>query len=148
MLHSQTLLNLELILLVSKPFGIIPLFWQIAIRNYSSVFHFSELLLFGAIHDCGKFFVINPFIDKTVSELFLFGTIPSCQFYDIVYVDAADSCNSLEFLLDTTTSTRQWNIKVTQISCFDELRPPSGCTQYFYGSTGTFKVMEFKLLII
>jgi len=57
-----------------------------------------------------------------------------------VYADASDSCNTIDFQLGTnnigtTIPTRQWNIKITQISCMDVNRSPSGCTQYRYGST-------------
>jgi len=57
-----------------------------------------------------------------------------------MYADASSSCNQLNFQLGnagvgTTIPTRQWNIKITQISCYDTNLPPSGCTQYFYGPT-------------
>jgi len=57
-----------------------------------------------------------------------------------LYADASPSCNTLDFQLGstavgTTIATRSWNIKVTQISCLDANKAPSGCTQYFFGST-------------
>lgn len=54
-----------------------------------------------------------------------------------MYVDASEECNTLDFNFGsaTTTSIRQFSIKVTQVSCDSELLPPEGCTQFFYGST-------------
>ena len=62
----------------------------------------------------------------------------------LVYVDASSACNQLAFALGTTsTSNRQWSIKVTQFSCdFDNLAPV-GCTQYHYG-TDQGQVMSFN----
>jgi hypothetical protein len=34
--------------------------------------------------------------------------------------------------------------QVTQISCFDKNRAPSGCTQYFYGTSATGMIMSFN----
>jgi len=64
-----------------------------------------------------------------------------------VYIDAgnlpADTA-SLTFTMDTTTtSNRQWEIKVTQIKCNAELRAPDGCLQYFVGITGRFTTFNF-----
>ena len=54
-----------------------------------------------------------------------------------MYVDASDDCNTLDFHIGSasSTTTRQFAIKVTQIACDSELLAPEGCTQYFYGST-------------
>ena len=64
-----------------------------------------------------------------------------------VYVDASDSCNQLAFILGTTsTTTRQWSIKVTQYSCTFNNLAPSGCTQYFFGTdaaSGTVSSFNF-----
>jgi hypothetical protein len=52
-----------------------------------------------------------------------------------MYVDATSSfCNSLSFGLGTTTtSTRSWEIRVSQFECDYNNLAPQGCTQYFYG---------------
>lgn len=74
-------------------------------------------------------------------------------FYNViflVYVDASrGDCNDLVFQLggdpvDADAINRRWNIKVTQYSCdFDNLAP-SGCDQYFFGSsTGLVQTFNF-----
>jgi len=53
-----------------------------------------------------------------------------------MYVDASEACNTLSFQLGTTSSpTRSWTIKVSQYSADFNNLAPSGCTQYFFGST-------------
>jgi len=57
-----------------------------------------------------------------------------------MYAEASDSCNTLDFQLGptgigATIPTRQWNIRISQISCLDANKAPAGCTQWFYGST-------------
>jgi len=57
-----------------------------------------------------------------------------------MYAETSDSCNTLDFQLGptgigTTIPTRQWNIRITQISCFDANKAPAGCTQWFFGTT-------------
>ena len=58
----------------------------------------------------------------------------------LVYVEASDSCNELNFQLGasanglTAVATRSFNIKVSQILCDSELLAPEGCVQYYYGS--------------
>ena len=67
----------------------------------------------------------------------------------LVYVDANDNCNMLNFNLGnnglgTGIATRSWSIKVTQYACgFSNLAPP-GCTQYFFGDDhGTVQTFNF-----
>merc|ERR1712117_168337 len=62
-----------------------------------------------------------------------------------MYVDVScTDCIDLGFQLGPGGATRQWSIKVTQISCNDENRAPEGCTQYYYGSdTGTIQTYNF-----
>jgi hypothetical protein len=57
-------------------------------------------------------------------------------------------CNDLNFQLgssavSTTIPNRQWSIKVTQIACDSPMRAPDGCTQYFFGDTGTVQTYNF-----
>lgn len=53
-------------------------------------------------------------------------------FFNLVYIDASNDCNTLAFQL-AGMGTRMWEIKVTQYSCeFSNLAPP-GCLQYYYG---------------
>ena len=57
-----------------------------------------------------------------------------------VYYDAADDCNNLNFQFGSTLlgqdakASRQFDIKISQISCESELLAPTGCTQYFTGA--------------
>merc|ERR1712061_6687 len=51
---------------------------------------------------------------------------------------------SLAFTFATTASTtRTWDIKVTQIPCAASYRPSSGCLQYHQGLTGRFTSFNF-----
>jgi len=50
-------------------------------------------------------------------------------------VEADDNCNTLSFDWSSST-TRSWNIRVSQISCEARWKPPEGCLQYFTGTTG------------
>jgi hypothetical protein len=62
-----------------------------------------------------------------------------------IYVDASASCNVVMFDIGTadTTSTRVWDIKVTQYNCGDTKGGPPGCLQYFTGTTGRFSSFNF-----
>jgi len=66
-----------------------------------------------------------------------------------MYVDSSDQCNELSMLLGTTAvgttlATRSWTIRVTQLECGSDNLPPSGCTQYFFGSdTGTVSTYNY-----
>merc|ERR1712223_696004 len=68
-----------------------------------------------------------------------------------MYVEAdKDRCNLMRFSFGdattvvanqvtntrgvTTTATRSWDITITQIECSSVLRPPTGCTKYWYGA--------------
>ena len=67
-----------------------------------------------------------------------------------VYYDASEECNSLDFQFGNSAvgvasvATRSFSIKVSQISCNDENLPPMGCTQYYYGTSGTNVVRSFN----
>ncbi len=49
-----------------------------------------------------------------------------------MYVDSGH-CNQLIFNIGHENFIRNWNIKVTQLSCDDRNLAPKGCTKYFYG---------------
>jgi len=61
-----------------------------------------------------------------------------------VYLEASDACNELSFQIGTqalgitAAATRNFNIKVSQISCNSELLAPEGCVQYYYDSPTNF----------
>ena len=57
-----------------------------------------------------------------------------------MYVDSSQACNDLTFLLgdtgiDTSLVTRSWSVRVTQLECGSNALAPSGCVQYYYGSS-------------
>jgi len=58
-------------------------------------------------------------------------------------LEADDSCNALTFVWTGSSTTRKWNIKISQISCYEPWKAPEGCTQYFTGSTGTVKSYNY-----
>lgn len=65
-----------------------------------------------------------------------------------MYTDASNSCNTLSFQLGqtgigTTLATRQWNIKISQISCLSQWLPPPGCTQYFTGTSNVINSYNY-----
>lgn len=51
---------------------------------------------------------------------------------------------TLAFTFATTTSTsRTWEVKATQIPCGSISKPPDGCLQYHIGQTGRFQTFNF-----
>ncbi|XP_059096772.1 uncharacterized protein LOC131891258 [Tigriopus californicus] len=66
-----------------------------------------------------------------------------------IYLDASPSCNDLVFQFGGTSSgasfaNRDWFIKIIQISCDDPDLPPQGCTQYFTGSSGIVRTLNYN----
>ena len=49
-------------------------------------------------------------------------------------VGAKDDCNQLNFLW-TSSTTRAWDIRISQISCTAAWRPPEDCMQWFTGTS-------------
>ena len=55
-----------------------------------------------------------------------------------LYVElTGESCAELSLSQGTISSTREWDITISQIVCPDVSAPPLGCAQYFTGTTGT-----------
>ncbi|CAB4055737.1 unnamed protein product [Lepeophtheirus salmonis] len=55
---------------------------------------------------------------------------------------------ALNFDTADVTTTRSWDIKVTQVACDDTLSlPPDGCLQYFTGLSGNVKSYNFGVLL-
>jgi len=56
-----------------------------------------------------------------------------------MWVPASDSCNQIHIDIDTgsTTTTRKWQIKVTQYECGNMMAPEQDCLQYHTASEGT-----------
>merc|ERR1712018_361885 len=44
----------------------------------------------------------------------------------------------------TTSSARQWEIKVTQVPCYSPARQPDGCLQYHTGIAGRIETFNFQ----
>jgi len=63
-----------------------------------------------------------------------------------MYVPAADSCNTLNanFGSASTAGTTAFTIKVTQVPCNSKMLAPSGCLQYYTGSTGTISTYNYN----
>ena len=55
-----------------------------------------------------------------------------------MWVPASDSCNQINIDIDTgtTSTTRKWQIKVTQYECGNLMMPEQNCLQYHTASTG------------
>jgi hypothetical protein len=64
-----------------------------------------------------------------------------------IYVDSSAECNVVSFGIGAgdTTSTRAWDIKVTQYNCDDPKGGPTGCLQYFTGMSGTVSSFNFPI---
>ena len=64
-----------------------------------------------------------------------------------MWVPASDSCVTLNIDIDTasTSTTRSWNIKVTQYECGNLMAPEENCLQYHTASTGfnIFKIQTY-----
>ena len=65
-----------------------------------------------------------------------------------MYIPACDtnSCNILtaNFGAASTAGTSAFTIKVTQIECSSKNLAPSGCLQYFTGTTGTINTYNYN----
>jgi len=57
-----------------------------------------------------------------------------------MFVPASSQCNQINIDIDTgsTTTTRLWQIKVTQYECGNLMAPEQDCLQYLTASSGTF----------
>ena len=55
-----------------------------------------------------------------------------------MYVPASDGCNQVNIDIDTgsTSTTRKWQIKVTQYECGNMKAPEQDCLQYHTAATG------------
>ena len=68
------------------------------------------------------------------------------KFNTLVILDATDGCTLAVFAL-RGTSTRNWDIRVTQYTMTGRLAGPPGCLQYFTG-TGTGTVARWSFLLL
>ena len=63
-----------------------------------------------------------------------------------VYMDMGNQNSNtatVAFTFSGTSTTRQWDIKVTQIPCHGSTKPPSGCLQYHTDLAGRIKTFNF-----
>merc|ERR1711976_219420 len=56
-----------------------------------------------------------------------------------IYVENGAKTAQTVLTFDVKGAGSSWNIKVNQIACDSEMRPPTGCLQYYTGVGGTFK---------
>lgn len=54
-----------------------------------------------------------------------------------------ETCTKAAFTFGGTSVTRQYDIKVLQYDCRNEMGGPAGCLQYFTGDRGTFSSFNF-----
>jgi len=64
-----------------------------------------------------------------------------------MFVPASDSCNVIDINVDTgtTTTTRKWQIKVTQYECGNLNAPEQDCLQYLTAQIGTIASFNYDL---
>ena len=80
-------------------------------------------------------------------NLRFFGTISFLKIFFTVYVEVENTASAtatLAFTFGTSTVSRTWEIKVTQIECTNLARPNTpGCLQYFTGTTGRIETFNY-----
>jgi len=62
-----------------------------------------------------------------------------------MFIPASDSCNSINIDVDTgtTTTTRKWQIKVSQFECGSMMAPDQDCLQYHTAQSGTIATFNW-----
>merc|ERR1712117_401028 len=62
-----------------------------------------------------------------------------------MWVPASDMCNTINIDIDTgtTTTTRKWQIKVTQYECGNMMMPVNNCLQYHTAMTGSIATFNW-----
>ena len=103
---------------------------------------------------------MEKILECTVKNIKLFSYPDSCfskiivskylisktKLFFSVYVDIDPSNDSLievEFNF-SGRALRRWQIKATFVECSSNLRPPSGCLQYFTQAIGQFSTFNFE----
>jgi len=63
-----------------------------------------------------------------------------------MYVDNGKKTSDVKAVMstDTATTSRSWNIKISQIECDNPNKPPSDCIQYFDCGAGTIQSWNFN----
>ena len=54
-----------------------------------------------------------------------------------MYLEPNEGCNPLQMVIRDGTTSPSFNIRISQIACSASFKAPSGCAQYFTGTTGT-----------
>merc|ERR1712123_322174 len=64
-----------------------------------------------------------------------------------MFVPASDACNTINIDIDTgtTTTTRKWQIKVTQYECGNLMAPDQDCLQYHTAQVGTIASFNWDI---
>jgi hypothetical protein len=62
-----------------------------------------------------------------------------------MWIPASDSCNAINIDVDTgtTTTTRKWQIKVTQYECGNSMMPGQDCLQYHTAASGSIATFNW-----
>ena len=62
-----------------------------------------------------------------------------------MFVPASDACNTINIDVDTgtTTTTRKWQMKITQFECGNQMAPEYDCLQYLTAQTGTISTFNW-----
>jgi len=67
---------------------------------------------------------------------------------DHMYVDASDSCTTLQYLRSASAASgstaADFSIKITQVECTSKTKSPIGCTQYHTASSGTINSYNYQ----
>merc|ERR1712106_1030729 len=63
-----------------------------------------------------------------------------------MYIPSSPQCNVLNanFGSASTAGTSAFTVKVTQVECSSKTAAPSGCTQYFTGTSGTIETFNYN----
>ena len=85
--------------------------------------------------------ILKNFVILMIVSIPGFGPPPIICGYNTgqhMWVPASDSCVTLTLDIDTatTSTTRNWNIKVTQYECGNLMAPEQNCLQYHTAQTG------------
>ena len=70
----------------------------------------------------------------------------NCLILSLVYIELGETTGAtatLKFDIGSRTLSRSWEIKVTQVECWNTGRPEAGCLQYVTGTTGRIQSFNF-----
>ena len=58
--------------------------------------------------------------------------------------NTAAATAALAFTFGASAISRLWEVKVTQLECTNRSTPPTGCLQYFTGTTGRIETFNYN----